>query len=142
MKLLNFAIGSQNIDLEWPDGGYADLHNDYDFSQLTYVPVEARLILSWRKSSGEWAKNASAQALHLIFEQVSYLQVKARDPEYPISEDDCLRDICRTSSEARTDFDDVWVDPNPPMEYDLQLVFQSEWGIKVNADTIRLQLES
>ena len=142
MQLLNFAIGRQNIDLEWPDDGYADLHNDYDFSQLTYVPAEARLILSWQKSSAEWAKNAAAQTLHLLFEGVGYMQLRARGPEYPTGENDCLRDICLTPPEERADFDHVWVDNNPPAEYDLQLVFQSEWGIKVNADTVRLQLES
>jgi hypothetical protein len=141
MELVNFAIGGNHIDLEWPDGGYADLHNDYDFRQLTYVPAEVRLILSWHKSSGEWAKNASAQALHLLFEGVSYMHVKARDPDYPISEDNCLRDLCRVAPEERTDFDHLWDNRNPPAEYDLQLVFQSEWGIKVNADTVRLQLE-
>jgi hypothetical protein len=141
MQLLNFVVGHQHIDLEWADGGYADLHNEYDFSQLTYAPVEAKLILSWQKSSGEWAKNAAAQALHLVFEGVGYLQVRARDPEYPISEDDCLRDICHTPPEERADFDHLWESKNPPAEYDLQLVFQSEWGIKVNADTVRLQLE-
>ncbi|HEX8425619.1 hypothetical protein [Hymenobacter sp.] len=142
MKLLNFVIGSQNIDLEWPDGGYADLHNDYDFSQLTYVPAEARLTLSWRKSSGKWAKYAPSQALHLVFEKVSYLQVKARDPAYPISEDECLRDICFSPLDERADFDHVWESHTLPPARDLQLVFQSEWGIKVSADTVLLELES
>ncbi|WP_022822784.1 hypothetical protein [Hymenobacter norwichensis] len=142
MQLLNFAIGRQNIDLEWPDDGYADLHNHYDFSQLTYVPAEARLILSWQKSSGEWAKNAAAQTLYLLFEGVGYMQVKARDPDYPLSEDACLQSICRTPTESRDEFENIYFNVDAQHSYDLTLYFQSEWGIKVNADTVRLQLES
>ena len=141
MQLLNFTLGGQYIDLEWPDGGYADLHNDYDFDQLIYTPAKAKLTLIWQKSSGEWAKHAQAKVLRLLFDGVSYLHVKARGPEYPVSEDKYLRDICRTPPEVRANFDDTYVDRNPPAEYDLQLVFQSEWGIKVNADTVLLALE-
>ena len=141
MQLLNFEVGGQNIDLEWPDDGYADLHNDYNFRQLTYVPAERRLTLYWQKSSASWAKYAPARALHLIFEGVSYVQVKARDPEYPISEDDCLQNICRTPPEVRDEFENIYFNEDAQHSYDLTLYFQSEWGIKVNADTVRLQLE-
>jgi hypothetical protein len=123
MQLLNFEVGGQYIDLEWADGGYADLHNDYDFSQLTYKPAEARLILSWQKSSGEWAKYAPAQALHLIFEGVGYMQVKTRDPEYPISEDDCPQHICRTSPEIRDEFEYIYFNEDAHHSYDLTLYF-------------------
>lgn len=142
MQLLNFTLGDQYIDLEWPDGGYADLHNDYDFQQLRYEPTEARLTLSWQQSSGEWARHAQAATLHLLFEGVTYVHVKARDLGHPIGEDECLRDLCRTPPGDLATFDEVWVDRNPPAEYDLQFVFQSEWGIKVNADTVRLQLDN
>ncbi|SDY89329.1 hypothetical protein [Hymenobacter psychrophilus] len=142
MKLANFNLGGQSIDLEWNADGYADLHNDFDFTSLTYEPTGAKLILEWAKSSGEWAKNAPCRVVRLVFEGVNYFNVKGRDPEYPINEDDCLRDICRTPIEERHEFDNYWEDKNPPAEYDLQLVFQSEWGIKVNADTVRLELES
>ncbi|TYZ10561.1 hypothetical protein FY528_08835 [Hymenobacter lutimineralis] len=141
LEFLNFSLDDQYIGLEWPKNGYADLHNNFNFTQLQYVPSEAKLILCWTKSSGDWAKKVPWQKLELLFSGVSYFHVKERDAEYPISEDDCLRDICRAPMEARGDFDNIWLDRNPPLDYDLQLVFQSEWGIKVNAATVMLKLE-
>ncbi|TGE29016.1 hypothetical protein [Hymenobacter metallicola] len=142
MEFLNFTLDGQNIGLEWSNGGYADLHNSFKFVDLQYAPAAATLRLRWQKSTGDWAKNVPWQGLHLVFEGVTYFRVKERDPDFPISEDDCLRDICCTPSEMRDDFDNCYTGRNWPAEYDLQLVFQSEWGIKVNAVTVRLQLES
>jgi hypothetical protein len=85
MKFIGFSLGGQNIDLEWPGGGYADLHNNFDFTGLHFEPSQARLRLSWQKSTGEWAKQEPWAELHLLFEGVSLLRLKERDPEYPLT---------------------------------------------------------
>jgi hypothetical protein len=141
MDFLSFTIDDQYIGLEWALDGYADLHNNFDFTDLHYFPTEARLIMCWKKSAGDWVPNVLWQTLKLVFEGVSYLQVRERNPEFPISDDNCMRDICRTPVEARQDFDSIWLDRTPPSDYDLQLAFQSEWAIKVNATTVALNIE-
>jgi hypothetical protein len=145
MQFLNFAIGSQYIDVEWPNGGYADLHNEFDFTALHFEPSQARLRLSWRKSTGEWAQAAPWAELHLQFEGVSFLRIQERNPEYPLSEDDCLMHLCRTPPEMRAvveraEFENIYFNEDAQLDYDLLLYFQSEWGLKVHAATVRLEL--
>lgn len=142
MELINFRIGGQYIDLEWDADGYADLHNDFLFISLQYAPADVRLILEWTKSSGKWAKKVPYQGLLLIFEGVHFFKVKARDQEYPLSEDKTLAQISRTPIEARDEFENMYFNEDAQPHYDLTIGFQSEWGIKVNADTVHLELES
>ena len=145
MQFLNFSIGGSYIDLQWPESGYADLHNAYDFTSLHFEPSPARLRLSWRKSAESRAKQEPWTELHLQFEGVSYLDVQARDPEYPFSEDGCLMHLCRTPPERRgtkdrAEFENIYFNKDARPDYDLLLYFQSEWGLKVNAATVELLL--
>ncbi|OWP62548.1 hypothetical protein CDA63_13650 [Hymenobacter amundsenii] len=142
MELTNFRIGGQYIDLEWGTDGYADLHNDFDFTNLQYAPANARLLLEWTKSSGKWANKVPYQSLRLVFEGVYFFKVKARDPEYPLSEDKTLAQISRNPPEACDEFQSMYFNEDAQSHYDLTIGFQSEWGIKANAATVRLELES
>jgi hypothetical protein len=139
MQLLNFTIGGQNIDLEWPNGGYADLHNNYKFHLLTYSPTETKLTLCWLKSLDDWAKEVTIERLELVFEKIDFLRIKTRDPAYPVSEDSCLQFICRTPQQARNEFENIYFNEDAQNNYDLTLFFQSEWGLKVHAETVYLR---
>ncbi|MCB2380514.1 hypothetical protein LGH70_23170 [Hymenobacter sp. BT635] len=141
MEFLNFTLDDQNIGLEWADGGYADLHNCFDFVELRYNPAAATLKLFWRKSTGKWAREVPWPGLHLLFEGVNYFHVKERDPEYPFSEDATVQHVCRTPFEAREEFENIYFNEDAQPEDDLLLYFQSKWGLKVNAATVSLQLE-
>lgn len=141
MQFLNFSLGRQNIDLEWPDGGYADLHNDFTFDSLHFEPSRATLILTWRKSPGEWAQRVPWQTLRLHVTGVSCLRMQERDPGFPLTEDDCLSDIWLMPTSLRDDFENVCDSSKMNSDYDLALRFQSEWGLKINAATVELQLE-
>ena len=141
MEYLNFTLDHQYTGLEWADGGYADLHNNFDFVELSHSPAAATLRLSWRKSTGEWARNVPWTGLHLVFEGVSYLRVKERDPAYPFSEDATLEHICRLPREAQEEFENIYFNEDAQPDYDLLLYFESEWGLKVNAASVSLQLE-
>ncbi|QDA62387.1 hypothetical protein [Hymenobacter jejuensis] len=142
MKFLNFSIDSQHTGLTWADGGYADLHNDFDFLKLQYLQATAVIKLTWRKSAEKWAQDVPWQSLHLIFEGVSYFRVKERNPEVPISEGATLQHICFAPIEVREEFENIYFTHSAESNYDLLLYFQNEWGIKVDAATVRLQLES
>lgn len=103
------------------------------------------LRLSWRKSPEEWANREPWAELHLVFEGVSFLRLKERGPKYPCSEDDCLLHICRTPPEMRAsqdaaEFENINFNEDAQPDYDQLLYFQTEWGLKINVTTVRLEL--
>ncbi|UYZ64502.1 hypothetical protein [Hymenobacter weizhouensis] len=142
MKLLNFTLDDQYIGLLSSKNEYLDLHNNFEFVQLLHSPTTATLNLAWQKSSGKWAAQEQYRKIHLLFKGVDYLQVQARNPQYPASEDVTIQHICRTPVEARDEFESIYFNHDALPNYDLLLYFQSEWAIKVNAATVRLKLDS
>jgi hypothetical protein len=53
--------------------------------------------------------------------------------------------LCRTPPEMRgsedpAEFENIYFNEDAQSDYDLLLYFQSEWGLKVNATTVRLEL--
>jgi len=142
MKLVNFVIGSQNIDLEWPDGGYADLHNDFTFDKLSFEPSIAKATLEWRKSEGDWAQNVTIPSLKLAFLGVSFLRIRERDTGYSFPDDDCLSSVGWLPQDMRDNFDSYSPNQDAEISYDLLFIFQSGWAVKLNADTVELALET
>ncbi|KAA9339530.1 hypothetical protein F0P96_02620 [Hymenobacter busanensis] len=141
MELLNFRICGSYIGIESPETGHIDLHNNFDFEHLHFEPTTGTLKLSWQNSKGLWAKRVPWSILGLNFTGVTYLHIKERDPEYPFTEDAALANICHTPPNARDEFETVYFNEDAKPDYDLTLYFQSEWGLKVNAATVRLDLE-
>jgi len=92
------------------NGYLYDLHNNADFINIIYDIKSRKLTLVWQYP-GDWLLNRSAlideelfvkkndlqdkrlRKIALIFETVSLLEVKPRDPEIPFSEDGCLGSI-------------------------------------------------
>ncbi len=138
---MNFVVGSQNIDLEWPDGGYADLHNDFIFNKLSFEPSSAKATLEWKKSAGEWAQNVTISSLRLIFLGVSFLRIRERDNDYAFPDDACLSEVGWLPQEKRDDFDSFCLTQDVKLTYDLLFRFESGWAIKLNADTVELRLK-
>lgn len=134
MELLNFELYGDGISLEW-QGSNFDLHNNFNFEGFNYNLPLRQLKLVWRRSTGAWAKNAALLGLTLVFQNVSFLKVKERDGEYPFTEDDCLCNISHHPTEMRDEFDSVMLGKSSPGD-DLTLSFQSEWGIKINSETV------
>ncbi|WP_375435202.1 hypothetical protein [uncultured Hymenobacter sp.] len=141
MQLINFAIGGQNIDLEWADGGYADLHNDFTFDKFLFEPSVAKATLEWRKSEGEWAQNVTISSLGLIFLGVSFLRIRERDSEYTFPDDACLAEVGWLPQDERDNFDSFCLTQDAELTYDLLFYFESGWAIKLNADTVELALK-
>ncbi|MBC6609380.1 hypothetical protein H8B15_00485 [Hymenobacter sp. BT507] len=141
MKLLNFTINSL-ITLKWSDGGYADLHNDFVFNQLIYEPQIASVTLHWTKSTEEWAKRVQIASLKIVFTNVNFLCVKERDASYPLSDDECLSEIGWSLPDEKDNFDNFYLDQDAQFTYDLIICFQSEWAVKLNADTAQLFIDT
>jgi hypothetical protein len=135
MYLKNFAIGGDYISLEW-QAHNLDLHNNFDFKSVHYDLELKQLELVWLRSTEKWAKNENLPGLMLVFNGVHFFLVKERDPEYPFSEDSCLCNISFHPTSAREEFDNFYQTIGPGD--DLTFFFQSEWGIKVNAEAAEL----
>ena len=135
MQLKNFQLSSDGISLKW-QGHDLDLHNCFNFERLTYNLPLKQIEASWLRSLEEWAKGTALPGLTLIFKDVSFFRVKERDPEYPLTEDDCLLSASFHPVELRDEFDSISISSSPAD--DLTFFFQSEWGFKVNAVTVEL----
>ena len=138
MEFVNFSIDDQYIGLTWNTSEYADLHNNFDFQELRYNPTEAKLELEWRKSSGMWTQQVKWQELKLVFEGVDYFAIRQRDADMPTSENTAVAHLCRIHPDSREDFDNIYFHADVQSAYDLLILFESEWAIKVNAATVSL----
>lgn len=67
-----------------------DLHNNYDFTEITYSVAKRRATLTWVRSSRDWVPETGPLQLQLEFYGVTRLRFMPRDPQMPFSEDDCL----------------------------------------------------
>lgn len=69
-----------------------DLHNNFDFSEVTYSPTARRVTMTWFRSSGEWAQKAGPVEVQLQFHGVSdfrkYWQREADELGATINEDE------------------------------------------------------
>jgi hypothetical protein len=135
MELLNFSLYGDGIALEW-QGQHLDLHNNFDFQSLHYNIRSQQVELTWRRSAEQWARAVQLPGLQLVFRQVSFLTVKERDPVYPFTDDNCLAHLSFHRPEERDEFDSISL--TTLLGDDLTFYFQSEWGLKVNAETAEL----
>lgn len=67
-----------------------DLHNNYDFSGITYSISERRVTLTWFRSSRDGVQETEPLRVQLEFHGVSCCRFMPRDPEMPFTEDNCL----------------------------------------------------
>lgn len=70
-----------------------DLHNNFDFKGINYIIDERRVILSWSRTTGDWAIPETPQALSIEFIGVSEFIFSPRNSETPFSEDNCINSI-------------------------------------------------
>ena len=135
MHLENFALGNYGILLSW-QGHNLDLHSCFEFEALQYNPLHRQVELSWVCSPAQWASNTALPGLRLLFKNVSFFHVKERDSASPVAEDKLLQSVSFHPTEAREDFDSIYLQSSPTD--DLTVFFQSEWGIKINAASAEL----
>ncbi len=74
------------------EGAFHDLHNDFDFAGFNYCIRSRVVTLRWIRSSGDWVKEEEPAEIQLEYHNVARFEFRARDPEMPFTEDDCLAD--------------------------------------------------
>lgn len=67
-----------------------DLHNNFDFTGLQYSVKDRTLLLSWRRSSGEWVSSGAPAGVRVEFADVGEFRFLPRNPALPFTEDDCV----------------------------------------------------
>lgn len=140
MKIENFSIpDSVAIDFQ---GCYLDLHNNYDFSGLTYEVDSQRVTLKWSKSDGEWAEKEVYSGLSLVFDSVSVFSVSPRASEQPFSEDNCLSYIGFLHPDDIDLMDGFLPPENAGDTYHLVFGFDSGQVVKLYAEVVSLLVTS
>jgi hypothetical protein len=141
MKLNGFAFSSDQIGVE-SGRSYFDLHNNFDFSGLTYSVVERVIILDWTKGNRAGVPADSPKKLSLRFEGVGFLRAKQRDSDIPFTEDDCLRTIGFFWNDMIEEMSVT--DTSVPMEgcSHLLIDFMSGFAIKLSAENAYLRLDA
>lgn len=130
MRLTNFHIDNDGITLNYNDK-YLDLHNNFDFRSFHYDIPSRQLELIWTRSHEDWA-DEHIPAFKLVFRDVNYLKIRERDSTLPDTDDSCLSLIGFLPKDARTDFDSFVNSNNATNSDDLNILFQSDQGFKIN----------
>ena len=135
MHLKNFALGSDGISLDWQEHNL-DLHNCFDFEALHYNPLHRQAELSWVRSPEQWAENMALPRLKLVFNNTHFFRVRERAAAFSLEEDKSIQSVSFHPTETREDYDSIYPQASPTG--DLTFFFQSEWGIKINAESVEL----
>ena len=122
-------------------GRHIDLHNNFHFTHLEYNVQEMSLTLKWARGVGNWIKDNELSSLTMVHRQVSYFKVIPRDPEMPLTEDNCLESITAFPSDWR-DEDGSLSDECTLSDDNSDIIykFQSDQIIRVACDEIELTI--
>ena len=136
MKADNFSV-ADSVAIEY-EGCYFDLHNNYDFTGLTYEVNSQRVILEWSKGESEWAEKEIYSSLKLVFDFVSIFNVTSRISGQPFSADDCLSYMGYLHPDDIDLMDGFLPRENADESYHLVFGFEGGQVVKLYAETVKL----
>jgi hypothetical protein len=138
----------QASNFTWSSSIYAhvggqrfDLHNDFDFQSISHDLVERRVVLEWKRGSGDWVQKTLPVRLIVTMTGVTEVRMKPRNPSLPFSEDGCLASFGYDSDEDWAD-GQFWVDVEPDPKWRWSFLFQSGAEIQVAGETASLEVGS
>ncbi|MBQ0726300.1 MAG: hypothetical protein KBT77_02990 [Thalassolituus oleivorans] len=139
MNLSNFNIASDFIAIE-SNGVYYDLHNNFEFTGLSYDVLNRKVKLSWVKSTGDWVAVNFPNTLDLNFSGVSLFKCKERDSGVPYTEDDCLGSLGFIHNDMVNEIEGfVSIEPSDDACH-LNLSFESGFALKIAADSAKCSI--
>lgn len=77
-----------------------DLHNFYNFQELSYSVAQRTLLLVWRRSERAGVSTSLPSSSTIEFSGVTEFRFLPRDSGLPFTEDDCLRNFGYWTDEA------------------------------------------
>lgn len=137
-------------DFEIVDGIYLvqssyelDLHNNFNFVGLSYSVEDRTLLLSWRRSDGEWVASGTPESVNVEFREVSEFRFMPRDAELPFTEDDCVNSFGYWVDEDWAD-GVIFTEPsqNPDPVWLTAIDFMSGAVIAVQATSAHAQIKA
>ena len=134
----NFTI-KNSIYLVY-DGSEYDLHNDYDFLSYIYEAKSQCISLKWKRGTGEWVRNGQPNTIELEIIKTSSFSVSPRRNDAPLVDDVCLEEIAYENDEEWCD-GPFWVDQTPETTWRWIFMFESDYWLTVNAESISAKVK-
>lgn len=134
----NFKIASFT-EIEFK-GILLDLHNNFDFFADQIEISENKILLHFKKSSGDWAENETIHKLTFILEDYTFLRQIAPSRDFLV-DDFCLSAITFLDSDYRDDDYALIERQYPKEDDDIIFSFESDRVIRVNCKTATLRIE-
>ncbi len=134
----NFSI-KNSIYLIY-EGFEYDLHNDYDFQSYIYEAKSQRISLKWIKGTSDWVKKELPRTIEFIIMNTSSFSVSPRRNDAPLLDDVCLEEIAYENDEEWCE-GPFWVDQPPEATWRWIFMFESDYWLIVNAESISVEVQ-
>ncbi|SRR6266498_3320864 len=141
MKLINFEIANDNIALTLGDY-YFDLHNIYDFISFEYRVAKKQFFILWERNDGNWVEKNLPKNLKLNFSNTSFLKIKENEKDEFVKDDSCLDAIGFAEISVRENMDSWLCEGLEDDKSDMILIFLNGQTIKINAETVGLEISN
>ena len=139
MKLQNFDVSDSiellSGDLRW------DLHNFAEFDGLELLPGEDAVVMPWSVPSkpNPWGcRENEFKGMQLVFTDILFLHIGARDNEMPMTEDGCVARILKVDPNIKGD--EPYMREILHLDDSFRLVFQFQSGRIIEIESMTAEL--
>ena len=147
MRLVNFTFDSSTCIGIAGHPCYLDLHGIYGWQNVTYLPEQRRIMLTWTGPSKDqlWPDlspdvaarlNSLPPVVTLEFRGVSRFAASPNDPEMPYEEDTCLDSVTLAPPEHTSDKREFKIFRSDSGH--VAFLFRSGFGLKIWAEEAEL----
>ena len=134
MNLRNFEV-SGSIELQ-SGSLFWDLHNFANFDGLELIPEEDSVVMKWSvpASANPWGCYENKfKRMELVFKDLLFLHVGARDVELPMTEDSCVARIFKVDPKIHHEEPYMRQVKHPDDDFRLAFQFQSQRVIEIES---------
>lgn len=144
MNLVNFKISDDHIALDYNDGRYFDLHNNFELVNFSYLFDKRDFEINWKRSSGDWVFKTDPKAIKLVFSNVSILRVRELDQDNDTLEqyqsDDLSLSIIGFTSKDDNEFRGYLANPNKEEKNPIIIQTQNGQGFIILSEKVELEI--
>jgi hypothetical protein len=135
---VNFEI-TDNSALKYK-GRHIDIHNNFDFDGFDYNVLERKIILRWKKTTGDWVDKGELPGFILVHKVVTWFKVTEQDEDSTSEADSCLAEISFVPPTLR-ELDDTIVSQSKPNLGD-DILYNIENGQRIRIHCNEIELSS
>jgi hypothetical protein len=135
---VNFKI-TNNSALDFK-GRHIDIHNNFDFEGFDYNVPESKVILKWKKTTGDWIAECEVPGFILVHKVVTWFRVIEQDENSKYEDNKCLGDISFVPAMLR-ELNDILVTQEKPKDGDdILYLIENGQRIRIHCKEIELIL--